>query len=89
MYDLIHGNLTRQFKGLELLLSLLEEEFDLLCARDYVCFALFYRRKFTKSKGQCSETELCGRLFDPSHNRLPRPLRRNKAQKLIVFAEIA
>ena len=34
MYDLIHGNLTRQFKGLELLRSLLEEEFDLLCNRD-------------------------------------------------------
>ena len=34
MYALIHGNLTRQFKGLELLLSLLEEEFELLCARD-------------------------------------------------------
>ena len=34
MYALIHGNLTRQFKGLELLFSLLEEEFELLCARD-------------------------------------------------------
>ena len=34
MYDLIHSNLTRQFKGLELLVSLLEEEFDLLCKRD-------------------------------------------------------
>jgi hypothetical protein len=34
MYALIHGNLTRQFKGLELLLSLLEEEFEKLCARD-------------------------------------------------------
>ena len=34
MYDLIHSNLTRQFKGLELLLSLLEEEFEHLCARD-------------------------------------------------------
>jgi hypothetical protein len=34
MYALILGNLTRQFKGLELLLSLLEEEFELLCARD-------------------------------------------------------
>ena len=34
MYDLIHGNLTRQFKGLELLYSLLEEEFELLCKRD-------------------------------------------------------
>jgi flagellar biosynthesis/type III secretory pathway chaperone len=34
MYELIHGNLHRQFKGLELLDSLLEEEFGLLCARD-------------------------------------------------------
>jgi len=34
MFDLIHGNLTRQFKGLELLHSLLEEEFELLCQRD-------------------------------------------------------
>lgn len=34
MYDLIHGNLTRQFKGLELLFSLLEGEFALLCSRD-------------------------------------------------------
>ncbi|MDL2291508.1 flagellar protein FlgN [Desulfovibrio sp. OttesenSCG-928-F20] len=34
MYDIIHSNLTRQFKGLELLYSLLEEEFDLLCGRD-------------------------------------------------------
>ncbi len=34
MYALIHANLTRQFKGLELLLSLLDEEFELLCARD-------------------------------------------------------
>lgn len=34
MFELIHGNLTRQFKGLELLYSLLEEEFDLLRNRD-------------------------------------------------------
>ena len=34
MFDLIHGNLTRQFKGLELLNSLLEEEFELLRQRD-------------------------------------------------------
>ena len=34
MYDLIRGNLTRQFKALELLQSLLQEEFDLLSARD-------------------------------------------------------
>lgn len=34
MYDLIHGNLTRQFKGLELLSELLEEEFELLFQRD-------------------------------------------------------
>lgn len=34
MYALIHGNLTRQFRALELLHSLLEEEFELLCARD-------------------------------------------------------
>lgn len=34
MYALIHANLTRQFKGLELLLTLLDEEFELLCARD-------------------------------------------------------
>lgn len=34
MFDLIHGNLTRQFKGLELLHSLLEEEFELLFNRD-------------------------------------------------------
>jgi hypothetical protein len=34
MFDLIHGNLTRQFKGLELLSLLLEEEFDLLRNRD-------------------------------------------------------
>ena len=34
MYDLIQGNLTRQFKGLELLFSLLEAEFELLCNRD-------------------------------------------------------
>ncbi|MDR1946996.1 MAG: flagellar protein FlgN [Desulfovibrio sp.] len=34
MYDIIHGNLNRQFKALELLASLLEEEFDLLCAHD-------------------------------------------------------
>ena len=34
MYDLIKGNLTRQFKGLELLSSLLEEEFQLLFHRD-------------------------------------------------------
>ncbi len=34
MFDLIQGNLTRQFKGLELLHSLLEEEFGLLQARD-------------------------------------------------------
>ncbi|MDR1489483.1 MAG: flagellar protein FlgN [Desulfovibrio sp.] len=34
MYDLIHSNLYRQFKGVELLGSLLEEEFSLLCAHD-------------------------------------------------------
>lgn len=34
MYDLIHGNLTRQFKGLELLFTILEEEFEVLCTRD-------------------------------------------------------
>lgn len=34
MFDLIKGNLTRQFKGLELLSSLLEEEFQLLFHRD-------------------------------------------------------
>jgi hypothetical protein len=34
MFTLIHGNLTRQFKGLELLSSLLDEEFDLLRNRD-------------------------------------------------------
>lgn len=34
MYDLIHGNLNRQFKGLELLHALLEEEFDVLRHRD-------------------------------------------------------
>lgn len=34
MYDLIQSNLTRQFKGLEMLHGLLEEEFTLLCARD-------------------------------------------------------
>ena len=34
MHALIHGNLSRQFKGFELLLTLLEEEFELLCARD-------------------------------------------------------
>ena len=34
MFDLIKGNLTRQFKGLELLQILLQEEFDLLCQRD-------------------------------------------------------
>lgn len=34
MYDLIKNNLTRQFKGLELLSSLLEEEFQLLFNRD-------------------------------------------------------
>lgn len=34
MFDLIQGNLTRQFKGLELLSSLLEEEFQLLFHRD-------------------------------------------------------
>ena len=34
MYDLIRGNLNRQFKALELLRSLLEEEFELLAARD-------------------------------------------------------
>ena len=34
MYAQIQGNLTRQFKGLELLQSLLEEEFGLLCKRD-------------------------------------------------------
>lgn len=34
MYDLIQANLTRQFKALELLHSLLGEEFELLCKRD-------------------------------------------------------
>lgn len=34
MYDLIHSNLHRQFKALELLLNLLQEEFELLCKRD-------------------------------------------------------
>lgn len=34
MFALIQGNLTRQFKALELLSSLLEEEFGLLCKRD-------------------------------------------------------
>lgn len=34
MFTLIHGNLSRQFKALELLQSLLEEEFSLLCNRD-------------------------------------------------------
>ncbi|MDR2161330.1 MAG: flagellar protein FlgN [Desulfovibrio sp.] len=34
MFAHIHGNLHRQFKALELLLSLLEEEFGLLRARD-------------------------------------------------------
>jgi hypothetical protein len=34
MFDLIQGNLTRQFKGLELLSFLLDEEFDLLRNRD-------------------------------------------------------
>lgn len=34
MLDLILGNLNRQFKGLELLHSLLEEEFELLRERD-------------------------------------------------------
>ena len=34
MYDLIRGNLNRQFKALELLRSLLLEEFDLLRTRD-------------------------------------------------------
>ena len=34
MYDLIQGNLTRQFKALELLKSLLEEEFGFLVERD-------------------------------------------------------
>lgn len=34
MFDIIHGNLTRQFKGLELLYSLLDEEFELLRHRD-------------------------------------------------------
>ncbi len=34
MFDLIHGNLTRQFKGLELLYSLLTEEFILLTERN-------------------------------------------------------
>ncbi len=34
MFTQIHGNLVRQWKGLELLESLLEEEFGLLCARD-------------------------------------------------------
>ncbi|MDR0826919.1 MAG: flagellar protein FlgN [Desulfovibrio sp.] len=34
MYELIRQNLHRQFKGLELLCSLLDEEFSLLCAHD-------------------------------------------------------
>jgi hypothetical protein len=34
MYDRIRGNLHRQFKALELLASLLEEEFELLCSHD-------------------------------------------------------
>lgn len=34
MYSLMHANLTRQFKGLELLQSLLDEEFELLTERD-------------------------------------------------------
>ncbi|MDL2266518.1 flagellar protein FlgN [Desulfovibrio sp. OttesenSCG-928-G15] len=34
MFAIIQGNLTRQFKALELLHSLLEEEFDLLRERD-------------------------------------------------------
>lgn len=34
MYDIIRNNLHRQFKGLELLSSLLEEEFTHLCGRD-------------------------------------------------------
>ncbi len=34
MFSLIHGNLTRQFKALELLEQLLEEEFRLLEQRD-------------------------------------------------------
>lgn len=34
MFTQIHGNLVRQWKGLELLESLLEEEFGLLRARD-------------------------------------------------------
>ena len=34
MFDIIHGNLTRQFKALELLHFLLEEEFELLRHRD-------------------------------------------------------
>ncbi len=34
MFEYIHGTLTRQFKGLELLYSLLEEEFELLRKRD-------------------------------------------------------
>jgi hypothetical protein len=34
MFDLIKGNMTRQFKALELLQTLLLEEFEFLCARD-------------------------------------------------------
>ena len=34
MFAQIQGNLTRQFKALELLQSLLAEEFELLCKRD-------------------------------------------------------
>ena len=34
MFAQIHGNLNRQFKALELLSSLMEEEFSLLCKRD-------------------------------------------------------
>ncbi|MDL2316006.1 flagellar protein FlgN [Desulfovibrio sp. OttesenSCG-928-A18] len=34
MFELIQQNLTRQFKGLELLYELLQEEFQLLCQHD-------------------------------------------------------
>ena len=34
MFAQIQGNLNRQLKGLELLVSLMEEEFELLCNRD-------------------------------------------------------
>ena len=34
MFAQLHDNLVRQWKGLELLESLLQEEFGLLCARD-------------------------------------------------------